>query len=261
MGENASRMGLCQQLWIAGLLVGASTCAAQPMSSALQNQLVAKYCAVCHTDAIRNGGLSLEHYDAAQPDPPLAAMLLSKLNGGAMGAAGLGLPDLPARDAWVVATATQAAGADSWNVIRSESAAANAPMIAASVVRSVAPRKAGAAGPVYRLELSCGGPSRRGEIHLTWSPEPQTDRTFAVSLDGRPGIPHKLEGRERTMGNGSTATTGLASIQLNVAMPERSLTIIGLFQGETVTFPVDTFEPKARRQLESCWPPPSVVGR
>jgi hypothetical protein len=35
-----------------------------------------------------NGGLSLEHYDAAKRDPTLAAMILSKLNNGAMGAAG-----------------------------------------------------------------------------------------------------------------------------------------------------------------------------
>ncbi len=60
------------------------------MPAAEQNALVKKYCAVCHTDAVRNGGLSLEHYDAAKRDPALAAMMLSKLNGGAMGAAGAG---------------------------------------------------------------------------------------------------------------------------------------------------------------------------
>ncbi len=252
MQPNVSRLG-SQRYWIAGLLAGASSYAAQPMSSGVQNRLIATYCAVCHTDATRNGGLSLEHYDAAQPDPPLAAMLLSKLNGGAMGAAGLGLPDLPTREAWVVATASQAAGADSWNVIRSESAGANAPAIAASVVRSVAPRKPGAAGPVYRLELSCDGPARQGEIHLTWSPEPKTDIVFSVSSDGATGIPHRLEGREETMGNGSAVTTGLASARIRGALPARTLTISDLFPGEAVTFPMDTLEPQARRQLESCW--------
>src|SRR2546425_9722736 len=75
--------------------------AAEDMSPAQENSLVRKYCAVCHTDASKNGGLSLEHYDAAQADPPLAAMLLSKLRNGAMGAAGLGVPDKATRDAWI----------------------------------------------------------------------------------------------------------------------------------------------------------------
>jgi hypothetical protein len=63
------------------------------MSAAEQNALVKKCCAVCHTDAGKNGGLSLEHYDAAKRDPGLAAMVLSKLNNGAIEAAGNGVPD------------------------------------------------------------------------------------------------------------------------------------------------------------------------
>ena len=58
------------------------------MPAAEQNGLVKQYCAVCHTDKARNGGLSLQHYDAAKRDPALAAMMFSKLNAGAMGAAG-----------------------------------------------------------------------------------------------------------------------------------------------------------------------------
>src|ERR1700692_2866823 len=57
-----------------------------------QTALVQKYCAVCHTDAQRNGGLSLEHFDAAHPDPGVVAMLVSKLKAKAMGAAGITLP-------------------------------------------------------------------------------------------------------------------------------------------------------------------------
>src|SRR3954467_13707867 len=91
--------------------------AAELMPPAQQNSLVHKYCAVCHTDAAKNGGLSLEHYDAAQVDPPLAAMLFSKLRNGAMGAAGLGIPDSATRDAWMAATATQAEQAKNWIVI------------------------------------------------------------------------------------------------------------------------------------------------
>src|SRR5437870_8427402 len=92
--------------------------AAEIMPTARQTALVQQYCAVCHTDAAKNGGLSLEHYDAAQVNPPLAAMLLSKLRNGAMGAAGLGIPDPATRDAWVAATTAQAQRANAWTVIR-----------------------------------------------------------------------------------------------------------------------------------------------
>jgi cytochrome c551/c552 len=56
--------------------------AAELMPPAQQNALVQKYCAVCHTDAVKNGGLSLEHFDAAHAAPSLTAMLLSKVTGG-----------------------------------------------------------------------------------------------------------------------------------------------------------------------------------
>jgi hypothetical protein len=45
-----------------------------------------------------NGGLSLEHNDAAQDNPALAATLLTELRIGAMGAAGLGVPDSAAHE-------------------------------------------------------------------------------------------------------------------------------------------------------------------
>ena len=83
---------------------GVRGAAAEDMPPTQQNALVRRCCAVCHTDAVKNGGLSLEYYDAARIDPALAAMLLSKLRNNAMGAAGLGIPDKPTRDAWVAAT-------------------------------------------------------------------------------------------------------------------------------------------------------------
>ena len=57
--------GVYGQLWAA-------------MPAAEQNALVKRYCAVCHSDAAGNGGLSLEHYDAAHRDPGLAAMILPR---------------------------------------------------------------------------------------------------------------------------------------------------------------------------------------
>jgi hypothetical protein len=227
--------------------------ATELMQPAQQNALVRKYCAVCHTDAAKNGGLSLEHYDAAQADPALAAMLLSKLRNGAMGAAGVGMPDSATRDAWVAVTAAQAERAKHWTVIRTS----KTPVVTASIVRDVAPRNHGGAAagdvPLYRLILACNVNSKEGEMQLTWSPVPQTDRTFSVAVDGNKGIPHKLEGREERMGNGVAATTGLASSMLSARLPEKTLTITDLFPGETVVFPFDGMNAVDRRQLAICF--------
>src|SRR5690349_10972635 len=53
-----------------------------PLPVAQQNAIVQQHCAVCHSDATPNGGLSLQHFDAAQASPALAAMMLSKLTSG-----------------------------------------------------------------------------------------------------------------------------------------------------------------------------------
>jgi hypothetical protein len=226
--------------------------AAGVMPPPQQNALVEKYCAVCHTDAAKNGGLSLEHYDAAQPNPALAVMLLSKLHNGAMGAAGLGMPDTATRDAWVAATAVQAERAKGWTVIRSEAPGSKASVLTASIVRDVAQRIPDTDAPVYRLTLACNIASQQGEMQLTWSPAPQTDRTFSVSVDGNPGIPHRLGGREEKMGNGTAGGSGLAAAMLNVPLPQKTLTITDLFPGETVTFPLGDLDQVARRQLAVC---------
>jgi hypothetical protein len=229
--------------------------ATERMPIAQQNALVHKYCAVCHTDAARNGGLSLEHYDAAKPDPTVGAMLLSKLRNGAMGAAGLGIPDKMTADAWVEATTAQAEGAREWKVNRSE---AQGTQITASIVREVAPRKPASDAPVYRLILSCDASSRHGEMQLAWSPEPQTNRTFSVISDSRAPIPQRLEGTE-TMGNGTAATSGRAAIILNAPLPQTTLTIKDLFAGETVVFPVKDLDPQTRQALAPCFPPETAT--
>ena len=221
---------------VAVLLTMSVAHAAEFLSPDRQNALVRKYCAVCHTDAAKNGGLSLEYYDAAQPDPPLAAMLLSKLKGGAMGAAGLGIPDKPTQEAWMAATATQAEGAGKWAFIGS----AESGLKSASIVRGVTSR-------VYRLTLTACG-----QTQLTWSPQPQVDRAFVVSVDGGAGIPHRLEGREQKMGNGSDAATGLASAMLKVPPGVKRLVVSELFPGETVEFPLDELSRKSREELASC---------
>jgi hypothetical protein len=229
----------------------AAQASAGDLSSAQQNALVRKYCAVCHTDTANNGGLSLAHYDAARPDPPLAAMVLSKLRNGAMGAAGKGVPDKDTQEAWVAATSTQALGAENWTVIRTEPSTSHGSTLIASVVRIVAPRKGEANVPLYRLTLSCDSASRQPLVQLTWSPEPQTNRTFFVSADGQPGVAHTVSGQEK-MGNGSTGVSGRASAVLQVGLPLKTLTVTDLFPAETVVFPVETLDQNARRELTAC---------
>jgi len=47
-----------------------------------QNRMMESYCEICHMDRSFNGGLSLEHFDAATVSPGLATMLASKFTTG-----------------------------------------------------------------------------------------------------------------------------------------------------------------------------------
>src|SRR5580704_5832815 len=111
--------------------------AAELMAAPQENAVVQKYCGSCHSDALMYGGLSVQHFDAARPDPTLAAMLLSKITNGhtpkdvsaansaevlsmmkasAMGAAGQGVPDEETESMFSRALALQSKGAYEWNV-------------------------------------------------------------------------------------------------------------------------------------------------
>lgn len=223
------------------------------MPAAEQNALVKRYCAVCHTDAGKNGGLSLEHYDAAKRDPGLAAMMLSKLNNGAMGAAGNGVPDKTAQQAWLESTREQATGAKDWFVSRENG------VVSASIVREVAPRTAGSKdAPLFRLGMICAPSSRLGEMQLTWSPQPQTGRTMTVLVDGKAPVEYKIDGKE-SMGNGGTVLAGHASVVLSsgkgakLALPSHFLTVRDLFPGETLEFPFADLDQRARSELGKCF--------
>ena len=223
------------------------------MPAAEQNALVKKYCAVCHTDAAKNGGLSLEHYDATKRDPGLAAMVLSKLNNDAMGAAGNGVPDKAAQRAWLESTREQAVGAKEWFVSREARA------VSASIVREVQPRNPGATDfPIYHLRTACNVTTGAGEIQLTWSPQPQTGRTMTASVDGKAPVEYIIEGKE-SMGNGGTVEAGHASVLLSsgkggrLPLANRSLTVRELFPGETVEFPFADLDQKVRAELRKCF--------
>ena len=186
-----------------------------------QNALVQKYCVSCHTDKLRSGGLSLEHFDAGSAPPSLTAMMLSKLTGGvplatvmqvptnpeaaalvskssktgAMGASGVPIPDKETIDAFMQALAAHSAGAADW--------------VDGSILREVGFR-------AYRLIVTCG------QIQLTWSPE-ASKGGFKASVDGKPEVSYLVDGADRF---------------LVPVLPAETLTIRDLFPGETVTFPM-----------------------
>ena len=223
------------------------------MPVAEQNALVMKYCAVCHTDTAMNGGLSLEHYNAANRDPGLAAMILSKLNNGAMGAAGAGVPDKAAQLAWLESTREQAAGAKEWFVGRQDGA------VTAGMVREVPARRPGSADlPVYRVKMVCNLATGAGEMQLTWSPEPQTGRSITAIVDGNAPLQFGVDGKE-SMGNGAAVQSGRASVVLSsgkggrLPLPIQRLTIRELFPGEIVEFPFADLDERTRADLRRCF--------
>ncbi len=238
------------RLWLTLVFCAVCITGRAAMPAAEQNALVKKYCAVCHTDAAANGGLSLEHYDAARRDPTLAIMILSKLKSNAMGAAGNGVPDAAAQQAWLDSTSEQAAGAAEWFVSHRDG------VVSASIVREVSPRESGATNPLYRVTLACNPATGAGDIQLTWSPQPQTGRSMLASADGNTPVEYPIEGRE-SMGNGASVLSGHASVLLTggpggkVPLPRRSLIIRDLFPGEIVEFPFA--ELKARTELAKCF--------
>jgi hypothetical protein len=170
-----------------------------------------------------------------------------------MGAAGNGVPDKAAQQAWLDSTREQAAGAKEWFVSREDG------VFSASIVREVPPRKPGFMDvPVYRVRLVCNPSMGVGEMQLTWSPQPQTGRTMTASVDGNAPVEYKIEGKE-SMGTGGTVQTGHASVLLShgkggkLALPNQFLTVRELFPGETVEFPFSELDQNAHAELRKCF--------
>jgi hypothetical protein len=240
------------------------------MPIAQQNALVQKYCAVCHTDAVKNGGLSLEHFDASHAAPSLTAMLLSKITGGvsleitaktgtstdaaelvnrkmksgAMGAAGIPIPDKATIDALIHAFSAESAGATEWFMETGPTA---------SILREMPSTKNAGEAEFYRLIASCNPATQKGSLQVAWAPVAQSG-TLAASVDGNTVVEYRVEGTE-AMGNGSGVILhGRAALMLDaLPLPAKSLAVNNLFPDESVSFSFADFPKDARHEFAPCF--------
>jgi hypothetical protein len=249
------------------LLTAPAAFAADAMPLARQNALVAKYCAVCHTDAARSGGLSLEHFDAAQAPPSLAAMMVSKLTGGAsletartvasdpraaalvskkmrsgaMGAAGIPIPDIATIDALIAALTSEAEDSQQWSVSFADPRSKQ-PFVSASILREAMPATNPGEAGMYRLVVGCNADTGEGSMQLAWAPAAKTG-SLSAAFDGKKPLTYMVEGSDLMMGSLGP-----------MLLPAQTLAIGDLFPDQKVEFPFRDLPRAARQALAACFP-------
>jgi hypothetical protein len=207
-----------------------------------QNALIQKHCAVCHTDAHPNGGLSLQHFDVSHADPGVAAMVRSKVLDGAFRAAGIPGPTQADEAAIAEALDVASKGADQWQVNPN----------GASIVRAAASKAHPSRPSLYRLTVGCNARTKNVEMQLDWAPDvPANGQQLVATVDTNLRAFVTVEGQEK-MGNGNGATSGPGSIKLVLPTPRSALTISDLFWNETVEFSFRDLPAKARQTLAGC---------
>ncbi|MEX0618671.1 MAG: hypothetical protein WDZ76_12250 [Pseudohongiellaceae bacterium] len=255
------------------------------ISVARQTEMMENYCVMCHLDRAKNGGLSLEHFDAATVSPALATMLVSKFTTGVpleeilkpekdavsveaieagkkmgapsvMGVAGLPLPTDSEINGFIMAMADRTRGAEQWHVAR------NGDVVSADISRvTPLPVREGRRDLTYRLALTCDASSGEGEIMLSWSPMPAHGTLEAV-VDGDSPIEFVLDQWE-SMANGDPgrsppssvmlAGSGMSDTHTSLVMPQSTLEISGPLPTDTVAFSFRELAQSDQRLLSVCF--------
>jgi hypothetical protein len=273
-------------LTLAAVAARAATPAVSPNSALMpvaeQNRLIQTYCAVCHTDAAMNGLLSLQHFDAAHADPQVAAFLLSKLTSGltpaqvlashsdptaaalvanrvktgAMGAAGVPVPDKATQDALMTALAMESTGASGWTVEQGVDASVKGPVVRANLLREAASTEYPDTTDMYRLSLLCRADNHEGEMQLAWAAGvPKNGRVASIAVDGKAPFTYTVSGTEK-MGNGTSGGSGPGAAVIakgGMPLPAQSVTVSNLFSDETVTFSFTGLDKTTRKSLAACF--------
>jgi mono/diheme cytochrome c family protein len=206
-----------------------------------QNELVKTRCMICHTDANRKGGLSLQSFDAARPDPSIARMMAVKVgDDGAMMAAGAPVPDRETTDAFVgalsAATRRSAPAPNGWTVdltVDPLTPGSGHSFVTARAIQALPLPSDARASAVYRLTLSCNGAVRRATVQLSTYTKAGPDApTLARTAPGAPTLAPLL----------SADTFGVND----------------LFPGEHVVFPIGTLSLPLRELFSWCFAGPDA---